>query len=216
MSPLTDEERRFLLHWARRSLEAAVCGNARGEENPQPTAVPGRLDAPSGAFVSLHKKGHLRGCIGYVHATRSLCRTVMEAAEAAASRDPRFPPVQAVELPDLDVEISVLSLVRAVRPEEVQVGTHGLLITQDRHQGLLLPQVAFEHQWDRELFLEETCRKAGLAPDAWRRGATIEAFTADVFGEELRPVAQWPVVQRNEVAGATPAPPDRPGKFPPG
>ena len=199
MSPLTDNERQFLLRWARRSLEAAVCGNvrgnARGEEKPQPTSVPGRLDAPAGAFVSLHKKGHLRGCIGYVHAVRSLCRTVMEAAEAAASRDPRFPPVQAVELPDLDVEISVLSLFWAVRPEEIQVGTHGLLITQDRRHGLLLPQVALEQQWDRERFLEETCRKAGLAPDAWRRGATIEAFTADVFGEELRPVAQWPVTQ---------------------
>jgi len=216
MSPLTDDERQFLLRWARRSLEAAVCGNARGEEKPLPTAVPGRLDVPAGAFVSLHKKGQLRGCIGYVHATCSLCRTVMDAAAAAASRDPRFPPVQPAELPDLDLEISVLSPFRAVRPEEIQVGTHGLLITQDHHQGLLLPQVASEHQWDRGKFLEETCRKAGLAPDAWRRDATIEAFTADVFGEELRPVAQWPVAQRNEVAGATPVPPDRPGKFPPG
>ena len=185
MSPLTDDERQFLLRWARRSLEAAVCGNARGEEKPLPTAVPARLDVPAGAFVSLHKKGQLRGCIGYVHATRSLCRTVMDAAAAAASRDPRFPPVQPAELPDLDLEISVLSPFRAVRPEEIQVGTHGVLITQDRRHGLLLPQVASEHQWDREKFLEETCRKAGLAPDAWRRGATIEAFTADVFGEEL-------------------------------
>ena len=208
MSPLTDDERRFLLQWARRSLEAAVCGNALGEEKPLPTAVPSRLDAPACAFVSLHKKGHLRGCIGYVHATRSLCRTVMEAAAAAASRDPRFPPVQPSELPDLDLEISVLSPFRLVRPEEIEVGTHGLMITQDRHHGLLLPQVAFEHQWDREQFLEETCRKAGLAPDAWRRGATIEAFTADVFRGELQAGA--------ESNGATPAPPDRPGKFPPG
>jgi len=211
MSPLTDDERQFLLRWARRSLEAAVCGNARGEEKPLPAAVPGRLDAPAGAFVSLHKKGHLRGCIGYVHAVRSLCRTVMEAAAAAASRDPRFPPVQPDELPDVDLEISVLSPFRAVRPEEIQVGTHGVLITQDRRHGLLLPQVALEHQWDREKFLEETCRKAGLAPDAWQRGATIEAFTADVFGEQLRPGAE-----SNGLAGATPTPPDRPGKFPPG
>ena len=207
MSPLTDDERRILLHWARRSLEASV----RGEKKPQPTAVPGTLDAPAGAFVSLHKKGLLRGCIGYIHATHSLCRTVMDAAADAAARDPRFPTVQPDELSDVELEISVLSLFRAVRPEEIQVGTHGLMISQDRHHGLLLPQVALEHQWDRERFLEETCRKAGLASDAWRRGATIEAFTADVFREELRAGAEW-----KGLAGATPAPPDRPGKFPPG
>jgi AmmeMemoRadiSam system protein A len=184
MFPLTDDERQFLLRWARWSLEAAVCGNTRETENPLPAAVPGRLGAPAGAFVSLHKQGELRGCIGYVHAVRSLLQTVMEAAAAAASRDPRFPPVRAYELPDLELEISVLSLFRAVRAEEIQVGTHGLMISQDRRHGLLLPQVALEHHWDRERFLEETCRKAGLAPDAWRRGATIEAFTAEVFGEK--------------------------------
>ena len=83
----------------------------------------------------------------------------------------------------MKLEISVLSSFRAVRPEEIQVGAHGLMVSQDRARGLLLPQVAVERHWDRDRFLEETCRKAGLPPDAWRRGATIERFTAEVFRE---------------------------------
>jgi len=158
---------------------------ARGPGGSQrPRLVVRRQGGVAGAFVSLHKQGLLRGCIGYVHALHPLYRTVMEAAAAAALHDPRFPPVRPAELPDVHLEISVLSPFRTVRAEEIQVGAHGLLIAQERKQGLLLPQVAVEHQWDRERFLEETCRKAGLAPDAWRRGATIEAFTAEVFGEE--------------------------------
>ena len=207
MSPLTDEERRFLLRLARQNLEAAV----RGEQKPSPSEVPRGLCEPAGAFVSLHQQGLLRGCIGYLHALRPLYRTVMEAAAAAALHDPRFAPVRPPELPEVHLEISVLSTFRAIRPGEIQVGEHGLLIVQDRQQGLLLPQVAFEHQWDREQFLEETCRKAGLPPDAWRRGAVIEAFTADVFREELPAGAEW-----KGLAGAIPAPPGRPGKFPPG
>lgn len=207
MSPLTDEERRFLLRWARRSLEASV----RGEETPLPADVPGGVYAPAGSFVSLHKQGLLRGCIGYIQALYPLYRTVIEAAAAAALHDPRFLPVQPAELSGVAVEISVLSPFRTIRPEEIRVGTHGLLISQDRRRGLLLPQVAIEHRWNREQFLEETCRKAGLAPDAWRRGIMIEAFTADVFREELRAGAAW-----KGYAGATPTPPDRPGKVLPG
>ena len=201
MSPLTDDEKRFLLGLARRSLEASV----RGEKRTRPPEVPPRLESPAGAFVTLHEKGHLRGCIGYIQATHPLVRTVMEAAEAAALHDPRFPPVQPAELPDVKLEISVLSPFRAVRPEEIQVGVHGLMITQLHARGLLLPQVALEHHWDRERFLEETCRKAGLPADAWRSGATIEAFTAEVFGEE--PLAgDEPKIP----AGAIRTPPHRP------
>ena len=180
MSPLTDDEKRFLLGLARRSLEASV----RGEKRSRPPEVPPRLESPAGAFVTLHEKGHLRGCIGYIQATHPLYRTVMEAAEAAARQDPRFEPVQPADLPELDVEISVLSSCWKVRPEEIQVGIHGLMITRHQARGLLLLQVAVEHHWDRERFLEETCRKAGLAPDAWRKGATIEAFTAEVFSDQ--------------------------------
>ena len=149
-----------------------------------PTEVPAALRKPAGAFVTLHKKTQLRGCVGYILAVKSLYQTVIEAAVAAALNDPRFEPVRTAELPDLDVEISILSPLREVRPEEVQVGTHGLMITQGHSRGLLLPQVAVAHQWGREQFLNETCRKAGLPPDAWRRGAKIEAFTAEVFAEQ--------------------------------
>ena len=179
MSRLTEEDRRFLLWLARRSLEAAV----RREPKPSPPEVPTVLEARLGAFVSLHKEEVLRGCIGYVQATLPLYRTVMDAAEAAALRDPRFPPLQPPELPGVGLEISVLSVFRAVRPDEIEVGAHGLMITQDLARGLLLPQVAVARQWDRERFLEEACRKAGLPPDAWRRGAIIEGFTAEVFRE---------------------------------
>ncbi len=178
-SRLNHAERRLLLSLARRSLEAAV----HREPKPLPATVPGVLEARLGAFVSLHNKDALRGCIGYVQAALPLYRTVMDAAEAAALRDPRFPPLQPSELPDIALEISVLSRFRAVRPEEIQVGAHGLMITQDHARGLLLPQVAVARQWDRARFLEETCRKAGLPPDAWQRGATIEGFTAEVFAE---------------------------------
>lgn len=181
MSQLTAEARHLLLSLARRSLEAAV----RREPKPPLPQVPGVLELRLGAFVSVHKKHELRGCIGFVQAQLPLYRTVMEAAAAAALQDPRFPPLEPSELPDVELEISVLSPFRAVRPEEIEVGAHGLMITLDRARGLLLPQVAVARQWDRERFLEETCRKAGLSPDAWRRGATIEGFTAEVFREGL-------------------------------
>ena len=184
MSLLTDNEKNFLLRLARQSLEAAVRPEAPEALAVVPDAVPPGLDQPAGAFVTLRKKGHLRGCVGYVLAAKPLYQTVMEAAAAAALRDPRFPPVEPAGLADLEVEISVLSPCQPVRPEEIQVGVHGLLITRNQARGLLLPQVAVEHHWSRERFLEETCRKAALPADAWRQGATIEAFTAEVFGGE--------------------------------
>ena len=207
MSPLTDDEKRFLLRLARRSVEACV----RSEKREQPPEVPPRLETPGGAFVSLHERGNLRGCIGYVQTIHPLYRAVMEAAEAAALRDPRFPPVQTAELPRLALEISVLSPFRRVRPEEIKVGIHGLMITERGARGLLLPQVALEHHWERERFLEETCRKAGLPRDAWQRGAKIEAFTAEVFSEE--PLAGE---EPKNSAGAIPVLPHRPDKSPPG
>ena len=178
-SRLNHAERRLLLSLARRSLEAAV----RREPPPLPSNVPSVLEARLGAFVSLHKQSALRGCIGYVQAALPLYRTVMAAAEAAALRDSRFPPLQPSELTDVALEISVLSRFHAIRSEEIQVGVHGLMITQDRARGLLLPQVAVARHWDRVRFLQETCRKAGLPPEAWQRGAAIECFTAEVFAE---------------------------------
>lgn len=172
------EERAQLLAMAHHAIDSAL----RREELR--VAAPGEhLAEKRAAFTTLHLGGHLRGCIGYISPVAPLYRTVAETAIAAAFEDPRFYPVTADEAPHLKIEISVLSLLKPIKPEEVVVGRHGLVITLGAHRGLLLPQVPVEHDWNRETFLAETCRKAGLPPDAWRTGATLEAFTAEVFGE---------------------------------
>jgi len=121
--------------------------------------------------------------VGYVFPVVPLYQTVAETARAAAFEDTRFAPVTLLEGRELEVSLSILSLLRTIRPEDVEVGVHGLVITQGGRRGLLLPQVPIEHQWDRVTFLEQTCRKATLPIDAWQKGATIEAFTAEVFGD---------------------------------
>jgi AmmeMemoRadiSam system protein A len=179
MSPLSESDQEQLLRLARRALETGV----REGRLPEVEVASPALSEKRGAFVTLHKAGRLRGCIGYVEALKPLCQTVAECAVAAALRDPRFDPVEAEELPLLHLEISALSPFEEISPQEVEVGRHGLMISQGWQRGLLLPQVATEWKWDRERFLEETCLKAGLAADAWRRGARIQAFTAQVFSE---------------------------------
>jgi AmmeMemoRadiSam system protein A len=142
------------------------------------------LAEPRGVFTSLYLQGQLRGCVGYALAVTPVYRAVAETARAAAFEDIRFSPVTLEEAPHLQVELSILSVPRAITAEEVEPGRHGLLITLNGRRGLLLPQVAQEHGWDRVTFLEQTCRKAGLPVDAWQKGAVIEAFTAEVFGEK--------------------------------
>jgi AmmeMemoRadiSam system protein A len=176
---LDAEERKALLGIARRALEGYVREGKVPREAPE-----GKLGAPGAAFVTLTKRGRLRGCIGYTEPVAPLFRVVQECAVAAATEDPRFPPVSPKEIPELHVEISVLTPLFPIRPEEVEVGRHGLLVTQGRMRGLLLPQVPVEQGWDRETFLDQTCGKAGLPPSAWRHGATLQGFTAEVFGEE--------------------------------
>jgi len=173
------DERRSLLGVARRALSAYI----RDGKLPRETAE-GKLAGPGAAFVTLTKRGRLRGCIGYTEAVAPLFRVVQECAVAAATEDPRFPPVSLDEVPEIHLEISVLTPLFPIRPEEVEVGRHGLLVTQGRMRGLLLPQVPVEQRWDRETFLDQTCAKAGLPASAWRHGATLEGFTAEVFGEE--------------------------------
>ena len=182
MSPLAKEEQRWLLDWARQAMAAALAGSAAALR--EEAAVPSdRLRQPGAAFVSLHKQGQLRGCVGLPQAREPLYLTVAEAAISAALHDPRFPPVEAEELPALEIEISVLSPLFPIQPEQVVPGEHGLLVTEGFYRGLLLPQVAREHGWDRERFLEETCLKAGLERAAWKRGVKLEAFTAFVFSD---------------------------------
>jgi len=180
MPPFSDRDRANLLRLARQAIEHCTLGRRLpAAEEPASES----LSARCGAFVTLRKAGLLRGCIGHIEASTPLRQTVRECAVAAALRDPRFEPVIPSELDDLHIEISVLSVLTDVRPEEVEVGYHGLLISRDLHRGLLLPQVATQWHWDREQFLEQTCIKAGLPPDAWRHGARIQAFTAEVFAE---------------------------------
>lgn len=179
---LSAEERRTLLRVARNAIECRLAGR----EAARPP-VGSALERSQGAFVTLKRRadGELRGCIGLVEPHQALFDAVARAAAAAATEDGRFEPVTPGELPGIAVEISVLGPLRTVRPEEVEVGRHGLLVRSGRRQGLLLPQVAGDHGWDRETFLDKACWKAGLPEDSWRKpGTEIQAFTADVFGEE--------------------------------
>jgi AmmeMemoRadiSam system protein A len=179
MAEYSDDERRLLLRLAHQAVAAAI---DRRELDLTPPSV--HLAEHRGAFTTLHEKGELRGCVGYLFPMYSLYRTIAETAVAAALNDTRFAPVERQELPDLKFEISVLSPMQPIDADEVEVGRHGLLITYESRRGLLLPQVPIEHHWDRETFLRETCVKAGLPADAWEHGAKVEAFTAEVFGEE--------------------------------
>ncbi|MBM4353644.1 MAG: AmmeMemoRadiSam system protein A [Deltaproteobacteria bacterium] len=180
--PLTLSERKELLALARTTLEERLAGQPR-HPAPDPERFP-CLHQPRGAFVTLHARGRLRGCIGTFRAREPLYQVVREMALSAAFNDPRFRPVTAGELPDLEIEISALTpLVEVAEIGEIQVGVHGLYITRGYSSGVLLPQVAVEWGWDREQFLEHTCEKAGLPMDAWKKGATIERFSADVFSE---------------------------------
>ena len=186
MSPLNNEEQRLLLSLARISLEAAVRAGAPRPVPVNATEIPSALAAPGSAFVTLHAMGpppKLRGCVGFLDRSRPLYRVVMDAAAAAALHDTRFPPVSPEELSGLTIEISVLSPFRAASPEEIEIGVHGLLVTKGAARGLLLPQVAAERNWSAVRFLDETCRKAGLPPGAWRSGARIEVFSAQIFAE---------------------------------
>ena len=176
---LTPDEKAELLKIARDVVEC-YC---RGEKLPKPVVESSTLNEPRGAFVTLHKDGKLRGCIGHIRAQKPLIETIVEMAEAAAFQDPRFPPVTSEELGQLEYEISVLTPLRRIKNvEEIQVGIHGIYMKRGVSSGLLLPQVATEWGWDRSTFLEHTCTKAGLPENAWKDKKTeIYIFSADVF-----------------------------------
>lgn len=177
---LTSDEQRRLLILARETLTARLA------DGPPPRPV--HLEHPeqhAGAFVSLHAQGELRGCIGFPGASQPLDQVVAYCAIAAATEDPRFPPVTGRELPGLAIEISVLTPITPVADvSEIEVGRDGLVIEQGPRRGLLLPQVASEYGWDRETFLSHTCLKAGLPAGAWRTGAHVSRFQAQVFSEK--------------------------------
>ncbi|MFI5207145.1 MAG: AmmeMemoRadiSam system protein A [Gemmatimonadales bacterium] len=162
----------------------AIRSWVRGEPYPDPD-VPGG-EAPAGAFVTLYRGEELRGCLGRLEADQPLGQVVAEMAVAAARDDPRFPPVSADEVQDLTIEISVLTEPKPARPEGVEVGRDGVIVRKGARQGVLLPQVATEYDWDRETLLTMVCRKAGLPDHAWRdRRAELLVFQAEVITEAV-------------------------------
>jgi AmmeMemoRadiSam system protein A len=178
MSPLGSRERGLLLDIARTALRNAV------DEHRDPCSPPalGILGQPAGAFVTLRRNGELRGCVGQIEAAEPLAGVVAHAAVSAGLEDPRFSPVAPGELGSLEIEISVLSPLQSIRPEEIEIGKHGLVVTRGRSRGVLLPQVAVEHRLSVERFLQETCRKGGLERNAWKLPETrIQGFTAEIF-----------------------------------
>ena len=177
---LDDNDKRELLRIARATLREYLTTGF------MPPGAPHRqsLLQPRGAFVTLHVGGALRGCIGRVDADTPLYLAVEQLAVSAATRDPRFDPLRAEELAETRVEVSVLSTLRPGTSADIDLGKHGVVVTRGARRGLLLPQVAVEHQLSRERFLDEACGKAGLPTGAWQEpGTTLELFTAEVFRE---------------------------------
>lgn len=180
MRSLDRPERRLLLDVARCAVMSAV-------EDTGPVASPA-CDVPcaewGGAFVTLERRGQLRGCIGEINSKEPLIKVITRCARAAALEDPRFRPVRPDELSEIKIEISVLSPPRESRAEEIEPGKHGLIVSRGYRRGVLLPQVAMERGWEAERFLEEVCVKAGLERQAWKAsGVVIETFTAEAFSE---------------------------------
>jgi AmmeMemoRadiSam system protein A len=177
---LTELQRRALLDLARESVAARVAGHALAAR------VLAGLPSASGVFVTLKLQGHLRGCLGTLECLRDLAEDVVRCAADAASVDPRFSPVTPSQLAALALEISVLGPLERIDPlatDAIVIGCHGLVVESGRHRGVLLPQVATEQRWTAEQFMRQTCIKANLAPDAWRGGAVLYRFVAEVFGD---------------------------------
>jgi AmmeMemoRadiSam system protein A len=176
---LTRDTQRRLLAIARAALEARVRGTRVPESGSQGANQPGQ-----GAFVTIFCNGELRGCLGRLTSDWPLPDLVRHLAQDVADSDPRFTPVAPHELKDIALEVSVLTPEREIRSiDEIELGRHGLIVEQGSRKGLLLPQVPTEHEWDRETFVSQTCLKAGLPADAWRHGARLLVFEAQVFGE---------------------------------
>ena len=208
---LNVHERSELLALARKSVEHAVREGKLYEADASSSEL---LNQERGAFVTLKEAGELRGCIGYTSSLKPLYLTVRDTATYAALRDPRFSPVSASELPKLEYEISVLSPLRRVLDvRQIKVGQHGLLMKDDTHEGILLPQVPVEEKWDRQKFLEETCAKAGMRAGCWKDESTdIFQFTAVVFGDTT---PQTPTPETSLPPGL-PRPGTQPGAQAPG
>ncbi len=178
---LTKEEKINLLKLARQAIEKELFGKSDIKLN---TGFP-IYQEQRAAFVTLHKKGQLKGCIGHIIAQDTLINTIKDMAYSAAFRDPRFSPLSKSEYNDIDIEISVLTPLKKVKSyEDVKVGVHGIIVSKGFYKGVLLPQVATEQNWDAETFVKHCCLKAGLPSDEYKREVDIEIFAANVFGEK--------------------------------
>ena len=183
MPYLSEVDGQNLLVLARKAIVEAVTRGKLPERIPNE----GIFGERRGVFVTLHVRGELRGCIGTTESDEPLGEAAVRCAVSAALHDPRFPAMRSEELGAFSIEISVLSPLTSIRPEEIEIGRHGLVVSDENHRGLLLPQVAPEHGLNREQFLAETCRKAKLPREAWQWTSTrIQGFTCEVFSEAKR------------------------------
>ena len=190
MSSLGSSEKRSLLAIARQAVIKAV----QSGESLKKFSNDGALRRPAGAFVTLHYRGRLRGCVGQLPSKDSLASVIARCAKSAALEDPRFEAVRIDELPGIEIELSVLSQPVGATRQEIEPGRHGLIVSCGWKRGVLLPQVAKHFRWNAERFLEETCVKAGLSKDAWKDADTqIQTFTAEVFSE-----ADFPSLPKQE------------------
>ncbi len=174
----TPSERKALLELAHEAILSAVEGREISDIPNSPS-----FNKPRGVFTTLYLQGKLKGCVGYPFPIAPLVQAVIETARDAAFADTRFEPVTAQEACELEISLNILSPLAEISPEQIEIGKHGLLISQNGRRGLLLPEVSVEHGWDKKTFLEQTCRKAGLQPDAWSSGAKVEAFAAEAFSD---------------------------------
>ncbi len=180
MFQLSSREQQLLLEIARGAVRAHLA-----KAKPPVHEIPdGTLRQPHGVFVSIHRAGELRGCIGRVESDRPLHQATAECAISAAVADPRFMPVEVDELGHVSFEISALTALTTIEgADQLEVGRHGLMVEKGSSRGLLLPQVASRYGWDLQEFLSQTCLKAGLGPGEWRSGANLFVFEAIVFEE---------------------------------
>ncbi len=181
MPYLSEDERSATLALARQALREAVCHDRLLATLP----VEGVFAMRCGVFVTLHVRGKLRGCIGVIDGREPLGKSIVHCTASAALQDPRFPRMQPEEMAEAEIELSLLSPLQRILPEEIEIGRHGLVVERGMRRGLLLPQVAMEHHLDREQFLGETCHKAGLAPDEWKNPETkLYAFSCEIVTQE--------------------------------
>ena len=180
MQFLSEAERRAILELARQAVLEAVCHNRAVDPIPQE----GVFERRCGVFVTLHVRKKLHGCIGMIEPREKLGASIVKCSVSAALEDPRFSRMRPEEAQEAEIEVSLLSPLEKIRLEEIVIGKHGLVVENGPRRGLLLPQVAVEHSLDREAFLRETCRKAGLPGEAWQNPETrLYGFTCELITE---------------------------------